>query len=101
LDDVSDRMEVRWGDGVPVLTLIGEWDRARKDELHEQFRNLREANCSRVVVDLSQTRFLDSTALGAMLRAHRDGLEISIRDASTVAQRVLEVAGLTAVFDPE
>ena len=92
------RIEVQSDNGVPVIALIGEFDLASKHQLQQQLRALREANCHRVVLDLSQTRFLDSTALGALVRAHQDGLGITIRGASGIAQTALEVTGLATIF---
>jgi anti-anti-sigma factor len=93
------RTEVRFDEGVPVVALVGEFDLACKDQLHQQFRALQDAKGRRVVVDLSQTRFLDSTTLGVLVRAHFDGLQITIRGASGIVRRALEVTGLAAVFD--
>ena len=95
------RIEVQSNNGASVIALIGEFDLASRDQLQQQFRALQEANCRRVVLDLSQTRFLDSTMLGALVRAHLDGLDITIRGASGIAQKALEVTGLASVFQGE
>jgi anti-anti-sigma factor len=97
----SAQIEYQSDNGVPVIALIGEFDLASKDELQQRIRALQEANCPRLVLDLSQTRFLDSTVLGALVRAHRDGLRITIRGASGIAQKALDVTGLATVFDTE
>ena len=97
----SSQIEDQSDNGVPVIALIGEFDLASKDELQQRFRALREANCARVVLDLSQTRFMDSTVLGALVQAHRDGLGITIRGASGIAQKALDVSGLATVFHSE
>jgi hypothetical protein len=39
--------------------------------------------------------------LGALVRAHQDGLGITIRGASGIALKALEVTGLTALFNAE
>jgi anti-sigma B factor antagonist len=95
------RIEVQSDNGVAVVALIGDFDLASKEQLQQQFQALREANCRRVVLDLSQTRFLDSTMLGALVRAQQDGLGITIRAASGIAQRALEVTGLATIFQSE
>jgi len=81
------------------MALIGEFDLASKDELQQQFQALQEANRRQVVLDLSRTRYLDTTVLGALVRAHRDGLGITIRGASGIALKALEVTGLAALFN--
>ncbi len=95
------RIEVQSDNGVAVIALIGEFDLASKDQLRQQFRALREANRRRVVLDLSQTRFLDSTVLGALVRAHQDGLDVTIRGASGIPQKALEVTGLATMVHSE
>ena len=97
----SARIEVQSDNGVSVVALIGEFDLASKDQLQQQFRALREASRRRVVLDLSRTRFLDSTMLGALVRAHLDGLDITIRGANGIAQKALEVTGLATIFQSE
>jgi anti-anti-sigma factor len=92
------RIEVRHIDDAAVIALIGEFDLASRDRLRAEFRTLRELNCRRVLLDLSQTRFIDSTTLGVLARAHLDGVHISIQGASGIAQKALEVSGLASLF---
>ena len=101
MSDVRARTEVRLDEGVPVVALIGEFDLSGKEQLQQQFRALQEANLRRVVLDLTETRFLDSTVLGAMVRAHFDGLEITIRGANGIARKALEITGLAELFNAE
>jgi hypothetical protein len=44
---------------------------------------------------------MDSTMLGALVRAHRDGLDITIRGATGIAQKALDVSGLATAFHTE
>jgi anti-anti-sigma factor len=95
------RIETRLDDDVPVIALVGEFDPGTREQLQEQLRALRDTNCKRVVVDLSATRFLDSTTIAALARAHRDGFDITVRGATGAAYRALEVSGLTAMLNAE
>jgi anti-anti-sigma factor len=96
--DECAHIELRWDECAPVLELIGEFDLANRDQLEGQLRILQQAGCGRVVLDLSKTRFIDSTTLAVLARAHAGGLEISIRDATGIARTALEISGLAAVF---
>jgi anti-sigma B factor antagonist len=57
---------------------------------------------TRLVVDLSAVRFIDSTGLSLLVRAHRRlreaGGDFAVRSPSEMAARVLAVTGLDSVF---
>lgn len=56
-----------------------------------------------VVVDLSEVTFIDSTALGVLVAAHRrlqaGGCHLTLRGASSRIRTVLDTTGLTKVLD--
>jgi anti-anti-sigma factor len=95
------RIEVRVDDDVPVLVLIGEFDLAARDLLQEQLRTLQADGHRRIVLDLSRTQFVDSSAIGAVALAHRGGLDMTLRGATGVVYKALEVSGLTALLHVE
>ena len=88
-------------DAVELVTLHGELDLAERQLLTRQF----EAIATRgrdVVIDMSDVTYLDSSAIGALVGLRR---ELSDRNAGLVlrmrrnaAYRLIEIAGLTAVF---
>ncbi len=94
----------RLPDTTPAIVLRGEHDvytvpalRARLDELHQQSLD--------VLIDLSQTTFLDSSVLGALLgatetaRAQQRDVAIVLGDPPTQAvARIFEVTGLGDVL---
>jgi anti-anti-sigma factor len=59
----------------------------------------------RVVLDLSDVRFMDSSCLKVLLHAHTtltgDGGSLVLRNPSDFAKRVLSLSGLTDLFDIE
>lgn len=85
----------------PILTLIGEFDLSNAPELVERFDELADRGHTRVIVDMSETRFIDSTVLGAFGLAYRRGLHLNIRGAADVVRRQLDASGLAAIFDIE
>jgi anti-anti-sigma factor len=85
------------GDGVGVVSLLGEHDLATADEVRDGFARLvlRGAN---VVVDLSETRFIDSSTLHALEDGRRlaaqHGMRVSFQLAThVIVERVLEITG--------
>jgi anti-sigma B factor antagonist len=67
-----------------VLCLSGDIDINSAPRLREQLGALRAAGQQAVVVDLADVTFLDSSALGALVAAHRDltGLQGELRLAA-------------------
>lgn len=81
-----------------VVALVGEHD-LRTAPLFEERALQRLEECDRLTVDLSDTTFLDSTVLKALLRiaqhAHWRGVDIRVAaPAAGAAHRLLEVTGL-------
>jgi anti-anti-sigma regulatory factor len=83
--------------GRSVVRLIGEFDLATKDMLLGRLHSLH-SDGNGAVLDLSATTFLDSTIIGALIAAHRDGLEFTIRGASGLTRRTLELVAIPEVF---
>lgn len=57
----------RAGDGLQVLSVGGEIDLFTAPEIKRAAAEAIERGATRIVVDLSETRFLDSTALGVLV----------------------------------
>lgn len=58
-------------DGVVVVCPVGEFDMAVLESLRSTFAEVVTPGCHKVVVDLSETTFLDSMALGTIIGAGR------------------------------
>jgi anti-anti-sigma factor len=82
------------GSGGVLISVVGEFDIA----LHDPFLQAVERGTGDVVVDLSETTFLDSTGLRALVTgwntAGARGARLSIDRASDVARVSLEITGL-------
>lgn len=90
-------------DGAAVVRLAGELDLYNAEKVRTALGGAAAGDPVRVVIDLSAVEFIDSTALGALVDAHRrqpGGLRIaSPQDA---IRRALHVSGIDrhlAVFD--
>jgi anti-anti-sigma factor len=90
-------------DGVRTLRLRGEVDLAVRDEFLDQLKQLFGEAHSPVCVDLSETTFFDSSALGALVagRKHADGMGVPIRLRSPQknVRLVLAISGVDQCFE--
>ena len=85
-------------DGSPVLVLVDEHDLSTAPQIEEDLQVLITDN-EIVVVDLSNTTFLDSSALGAVLRASQQarslGHQVVVETGENESvERLLELMGL-------
>jgi anti-sigma B factor antagonist len=103
---VDEMLEVTIHDreGIPVVRAHGEVDVSTAPALRAELMSIAE-DSPKVVVDLSDVTFLDSTGLGVLIAAMK-----RFRDSSTGGhlhlvvtrphiQKVLEVTGLTSIFE--
>ena len=96
-------LEVHEQDGWAVLAVSGEIDMATAPMLRERIHALLADQKVRVIVDLDEVGFLDSTALGVLVgglkRARTDGGEIRIACAQPRVRKVFEITRLDSAFD--
>ncbi len=94
------RVTVEHGDGIVAVVGSGELDAFVLPDLTAAFDEARGAG--RLVVDLTRVSFLDSTALGAVVRAAREtgsaGGDLRIVLPSGPARRIFEITGLDAAL---
>ena len=90
---------------VSVIALRGEIDVYTAPQLRQTIVDLVDRGATKLVVDMAQVDFLDSTGLGVLvgglkrLREHDGSLTPVI--STTRILRILEVTGLTTVFLPQ
>jgi anti-sigma B factor antagonist len=89
--------------GVYVVTPAGDLDIYTCPELKEEILRVVSSGARHVVVDLSLTTFVDSTALGVLLRVVERLREseghLSVVCPDETILKVFEVTGLDRVFD--
>jgi anti-sigma B factor antagonist len=86
--------------GSAVVRLVGEIDLYNAEEVAGALAELAGEHHGRVVVDLSEVEFVDSTALGTLIEARKqlgDGALVLAAPGQEV-RRALEVAGLIDHF---
>jgi anti-sigma B factor antagonist len=88
---------------VCVVAPTGELDLYTCPEFESELTRVISNGADHVVVDLTQTTFIDSTALGVLLGAleslrARDG-RLSLVSADETTLRVFEVTGLHRIFE--
>ena len=94
-----DGFEVTAQDG--VLTLRGELDAHTAAQLDEAVAGLVSDGQERLVLDVAELRFVDSSGLRSMIHAQGpDGSRVvELRSPSSSVLRLLEVTGLGDSFD--
>ena len=90
------------GDGRHVVAVRGEIDLFTAPELKAVLSEAVEAGRTRIVVDLTETTFLDSTALGVLIGAvkrlrSRDGVLTIVNTDANIA-KTFEITGLDQIF---
>ncbi|HET9031090.1 MAG TPA: STAS domain-containing protein [Candidatus Aquilonibacter sp.] len=89
---------------VELVTLHGELDLAVRELLARQFGEVAALGRD-VLVDMSDVTYLDSSAIGALVGLRRELAErnagMVLRMSRNAAYRLVEIAGLTTVFDIE
>ncbi|MFD9722734.1 STAS domain-containing protein [Streptomyces sp. NPDC059072] len=89
--------------GVAVVSLRGDIDEEQAPALNRALAATRASRPARTVVDLSGTRFADSSVLHALLeaqRAHRSAGAVLVLAGplQTAVQRLFEVTGTASAF---
>src|SRR2546421_4281995 len=84
-----------------VVVVEGDLDLASAPMLKRVLVERLNAGSTRLVIDLTGVRFIDSTALGVLVGVHRKlGADerLALAGAPTAVRRVIEVSGLAATF---
>lgn len=88
--------------GIANLALRGELDLAGAPTLERSLLELERQAPSRIVIDLRDLRFIDSTGLRLLLaantRAQERGGELVLRPGDATVQRVFDVTGALEVL---
>ncbi|MFE9401084.1 STAS domain-containing protein [Streptomyces sp. NPDC006530] len=89
-------------DGVRVITVSGEIDYETKDTL-DQALNSADASSPRVVVDLHQVTFMDSSGINMFISAHNALTEaggwLRLAAPTDMVMRTMSIVGVDVVID--
>ena len=90
------------GDSSYVISLTGEVDLYTAPEFKQQLLEVINQGAKEVVVDFSNTTFIDSTTLGVLVggvkRLRPDGGKLSIVCSDRNITKIFEITGLNRVF---
>lgn len=96
------RYDISDGAGGPILVVMHRLTFADRDPFDGVIDHLLARKAPRVVIDLSQTGFMDSAGLGMLLtlrdRAERDGVEVALRSPRAGVRELLALASFDSLF---
>jgi len=81
--------------GDPLLKLRGELDMSSAVEFRETIEQLLEKSRKRLVFDLSDLSFMDSSGIAVLVFAANNVDAIEVRHSSPIIKRIVEATGLT------
>lgn len=88
--------------GVAQVTLQGELDLDRANEVADELSGLLDGGATRVIVDVGGLSFLDSSGLRALLTAREKldsgGATLELANLSPAVERVLDMTGTRALL---
>lgn len=92
------RLRVRAQNDIITLEVSGEIDLHSAPQLRAELVNVTEGSVPRIVVDLAEVTFIDSTGIGAIVgglkRAREKGGTLVFANAQQRVHRVFEITGL-------
>ena len=85
-----------------VVSVAGEIDLFTAPEFKQRMSQLIDAGRSRLVVDLTETTFIDSSSLGVLIGAHRRlksrGGQLVVASSTEAIVKTFRITGLDGVF---
>jgi anti-sigma B factor antagonist len=85
-----------------ILELTGELDMASATLLRTEIEAALESDAQRVVLELSELKFIDSTGIRTLLNARQQSSgspgRLTIRGAQGLVEKVLGIAGIDAII---
>ncbi|MEY2476208.1 MAG: hypothetical protein QOG87_1523 [Actinomycetota bacterium] len=96
------RLETTRAGGVVTVRVVGELDSYTSPDVRDCLRSLVAEGLERVVVDLAEVDFIDSTAIGILVSGLKlvraAGGELVLKDPQPPVVRAMKLTGLDAVF---
>ena len=91
-------VEISSREGALIVALSGELDISNVATLERELDAVLASNPPRLVFDLGQLRFLDSSGIGLLLRIKSRTASIEVRKPTKIVQQVIEYMGLANVL---
>ena len=96
-------VETSHRDGASIVAITGELDVATAGPVEEALLGVEEDEPERIVLDLRELRFIDSTGLSLLINADRRGRkagrQVTIVTGTGPARRILQTVGLDTRLD--
>ena len=89
------------GDGVAIIALAGELDVSNVDELQAQIAPVLDQNPDRLVFDLTELTFMDSSGIAVLLQVAARIDDVRLRNPTQIVRRLVASTGLTDVLPIE
>lgn len=83
-----------------VITISGEIDIASRDALTNTAHEAVAAGASRIILDMSEVTFMDSSGIGAVITTQAIA-PVTLRSPSDAVQRLIAATGLTDIVTVE
>jgi anti-anti-sigma factor len=100
-EDADLSVDIRIAEGHADVIVSGELDMVSARLLTASTSNGALAGCHTATVDLHDVTFMDSTGLRCLIGLQRaDGPQIRFGRRSHAVQRVIDISGLTDMFEP-
>jgi anti-sigma B factor antagonist len=87
--------------GSPVIAIAGEVDMSNVASIEAALEALLAERPARLVFDLSELSFIDSSGIAVLLRAAGKTEQLELRNPSTIVRRVIAATGLSNVLRVE
>jgi len=84
--------------GTLKLSLIGELDLSSVATLTAAIEPLMARNPTRIVFDLAELRFMDSSGIALLVSLTERSGSVEVRNPSLVVQRMIELTGLSTIL---
>ena len=88
-------------DGIPTIKLSGEIDMANVDSLRRLIEPVVARAPARVIFDLADLRFMDSSGIALLLQVSAKSKSVRVRKPSALVQRMIEATGLSDILQVE
>jgi len=88
-------------DGTAVIAVEGEIDLSSGDTVSAAIIHAVDCNCTRLVFDMSEVRFMDSSGFSALLESRTPPAPVLLRKPSHAVRRLIETTGLGDVMQIE
>jgi len=92
-------VQTRAEGGTPVVSLSGELDLTNAERVKSAIGDMITAGTERLVVELSELEFMDSSGLALLASFARKVPEVELRDPSPIVRRLIDLTGLAEILN--